>query len=80
MRNWPAVRSFRIATSVKLRDQGREYFQAEEQDKLDDMLKVLEIREQQRIKTRELELLQEAEKQAIEDAKEAAKKTSVSAE
>jgi type IV pilus assembly protein PilQ len=52
-----------------LRDQGRSYFRAEEDDKLDDMLKVIDAKEAQRILRRNAEL----DKQAREEAQKAAK-------
>ena len=58
----------------KLRNQGRQYFEAEQNDRLDDMLKVLKSKEAERIKERELALQKQAEKEAQEKAREAEKK------
>ncbi|MDF7801284.1 hypothetical protein P4C99_17530 [Pontiellaceae bacterium B1224] len=52
-----------------LRDQGREYFEAEQQDKLDEMLRVIKIKEEER----EARNKQQLEKEAKEDAKREAK-------
>ncbi len=46
--------------SRKLRDQGREYYQAQEDDKLDDMMKVMQQQEQQRTEKRERKLRKDA--------------------
>ncbi|WP_372807995.1 type II secretion system protein GspD [Pontiella sp.] len=53
-----------------LRDQGRSYFEAEEEDKLDDMMKVIDAKEAQRILRRNAEL----DKQAREEAQKAEKR------
>ncbi len=46
-----------------LREHGREYYESEENDKLDDMLKMMKLEEQQRIEERERILRKEQEKQ-----------------
>ncbi|MDZ8119392.1 type II secretion system protein GspD [Pontiella agarivorans] len=46
----------------KLRDHGREYFEIQEQEKLDDMLNVLDAEETKRIERREIKLQKEAAK------------------
>lgn len=47
-----------------LRDQGREYFEAEENDKLDDMLKVMQKKEQKRVDKRQRARKKEDARQA----------------
>ena len=49
-----------------LRDQGREYYQAEEQDRLNDMLKVMDLKEQERLDKRERALEKEQARNASE--------------
>lgn len=46
--------------SRALRDQGREYYEAEENDKLDDLLKVMESKEQERLEQRQKALQKES--------------------
>jgi type II secretory pathway component GspD/PulD (secretin) len=52
-----------------LRDQSREYFEAEEQDKLDDMMKVIDLKEEEREARRDKYLDKEAAKDAKREAK-----------
>ena len=61
---------------LQFREQDREYFNAKEADKLDDLLELLEQNEKNRIEAREQAILEAAEKKAVREAKEAAKKTS----
>ncbi|MBN2162629.1 MAG: hypothetical protein JXR25_10510 [Pontiellaceae bacterium] len=65
--------------SRRLRDQGREYYQAEQDDKLNDMLKALKRNEEARIEKRDLLLQKEAEKEAQARAKEEAKEKELAA-
>ena len=53
-----------------LRDQGRQYFEAREDDRLEDMMKVMQRKERDRIEDRESALQKEAEKTAKQDAKD----------
>ncbi len=52
----------------RIRELSREYYSAEEEDKLNDALNELDRREQKRIEARAMELMQAEEEQAIKDA------------
>ncbi len=54
----------------KLRDQGRVYYQAEEEDKLEDMMKVMKQKDLERTELRQRKLDKEAEKAAADERKD----------
>jgi len=56
--------------SRKLREQGRIYYKAGEDDKLEDMMKVMQRKEQDRVEQRERQLMKAAERAARREAKE----------
>lgn len=56
--------------SRKLREQGRIYYKAAEDDKLEDMMKVMDLKEQGRVEQRQRQLQKEAEKAAKRKAGE----------
>ena len=56
-----------------IRDHSRTYFETEEQDKMDDMMKVMDAREQSRTQQRELMLQKEARQEAERQERDAQK-------